>query len=472
MGMFASPAPPARKPAPAAAGPEPFRVRPARDGHEQAADRAAQAALAGPARATGALRPAGAAAGLLRGPLGAGVPLPERTRGYFEQRLGQDLGGVRIHAGAAAAASARRIGAAAYTLGSDIAFGAGRWQPDTAAGQRLLAHELAHVVQQGGGAPSLGLGAAPLGVQRALETLGGDWETGTYQLVFDASGTVHEGCTIDRLRFVPKDPVDATKIGLVQSVTSLNNGTVVSPSATVTARSIPAGEPQEGLHIDRLSSRRNPVYGMDDPAAANGGLGDSAAGGNAQWGHHYRLSLLGLDIPMHRAAELKDTPRIPGHGPNASQIFETTALAVEGAQAGTFYGSVRWGWQSDASNTPSLLPLSVVTVGVPTAGFRLASELWNANPTSTGASTLELPIAAGTAGSRLPREMTTGEIYARLSQIRQERESAVVGNMLATIGFGENRTTESLDFEEAALRRELLNRVGDFPLPSGDTRYA
>jgi hypothetical protein len=177
---------------------------------------------------------------------------------------------------------------------------------------------------------------------------------------------------------------------------------------------------------------------------------------------------------MRNDATLYDRPALPGHGANSSQVFETTALAVEGAQAGTFYGSVRWGWTSDAANVPSLVPLGLVSTGVPTASFRAASDLWNRNPTSTGASTLDLPIAAGTSGGRLPRDMTTTQIMERLRAIRAERESAVRGNLLSIIGLGERRTTETLDFEEAALRRELNSRMGDFPAPNlpAGTAYA
>ncbi|MEK6210041.1 MAG: DUF4157 domain-containing protein [Pseudomonadota bacterium] len=77
-----------------------------------------------------------------------GTALPGSARHYFEPRFGQDLGQVRVHTDAAAAASARSLGARAYTFGRDIAFGAGEYDPDAAAGRRLLAHELTHVVQQ------------------------------------------------------------------------------------------------------------------------------------------------------------------------------------------------------------------------------------------------------------------------------------------------------------------------------------
>jgi Domain of unknown function (DUF4157) len=86
---------------------------------------------------------------LLRSP---GQPLDAATRGYFEPRFGHDFSRVRIHSDASAAASAHSVDARAYTYGSDIVFAAGAFSPGTSAGRRLLAHELAHAVQQGGGA--------------------------------------------------------------------------------------------------------------------------------------------------------------------------------------------------------------------------------------------------------------------------------------------------------------------------------
>ncbi|MFT3773772.1 MAG: DUF4157 domain-containing protein [Minicystis sp.] len=82
---------------------------------------------------------------------GGGQPLDTDTRTFFEQRLGHDFSGVRIHTGARAAASARAVNALAYTVGQDIVFDAGRHAPRDEAGRKLLAHELTHVVQQRGG---------------------------------------------------------------------------------------------------------------------------------------------------------------------------------------------------------------------------------------------------------------------------------------------------------------------------------
>jgi peptidoglycan/xylan/chitin deacetylase (PgdA/CDA1 family) len=89
---------------------------------------------------------------VLRSP---GAPLDPRDRAALEPRFGHDFSRVRVHADARAAGSARAVQARAYTVGQDVVFGEGQYAPGTAAGRRLLAHELAHSVQQGAGGASL-----------------------------------------------------------------------------------------------------------------------------------------------------------------------------------------------------------------------------------------------------------------------------------------------------------------------------
>jgi hypothetical protein len=82
---------------------------------------------------------------VLRAP---GSPLDGGARAFFEPRFGHDFS--RVHTDARAAESAEAVEALAYTVGQHIVFGAGQYQPDTREGRRLLAHELAHTVQQRG----------------------------------------------------------------------------------------------------------------------------------------------------------------------------------------------------------------------------------------------------------------------------------------------------------------------------------
>jgi hypothetical protein len=83
----------------------------------------------------------------------------------MEPRFGHDFGRVRVHTDASAAQSAQAVNAQAYTVGRDVVFGAGRYAPSSPQGQRLLAHELAHVVQQNSAAyqPGAPLQIGPAG---------------------------------------------------------------------------------------------------------------------------------------------------------------------------------------------------------------------------------------------------------------------------------------------------------------------
>lgn len=81
---------------------------------------------------------------VLRAP---GTPLDGATRESIEACLGHDLGGVRVHAGERAAASARAVNAIAYTVGTSVVFDRGRYAPSSPEGRMLLAHELVHTVQ-------------------------------------------------------------------------------------------------------------------------------------------------------------------------------------------------------------------------------------------------------------------------------------------------------------------------------------
>lgn len=84
--------------------------------------------------------------------LGAGAPLPAPVRRHMEPRFGAGFGHVRIHTNDAAAKQSTALNAHAFTLGNHIVFGRDKFQPQTARGQELIAHELTHTIQQGSSA--------------------------------------------------------------------------------------------------------------------------------------------------------------------------------------------------------------------------------------------------------------------------------------------------------------------------------
>ncbi len=89
----------------------------------------------------------------------------------MEPRFGHDFSQVRVHADSRAAASAQAVGALAYTVGQNVVFGAGQYEPGTTEGRRMVAHELTHVVQQTTGSG----GPASEGVAEAQARQSGRW---------------------------------------------------------------------------------------------------------------------------------------------------------------------------------------------------------------------------------------------------------------------------------------------------------
>jgi hypothetical protein len=93
-----------------------------------------------------------ALAGIRQAVRAPGLPLDPATRAHMEAAFGRDLSQVRVHTDDDAAGSAAAVRAEAYTVGQDVVFGDGQYAPGTTGGRRLLAHELAHTIQQRDGA--------------------------------------------------------------------------------------------------------------------------------------------------------------------------------------------------------------------------------------------------------------------------------------------------------------------------------
>lgn len=108
----------------------------------------------------------------------AGAPLPTGVRRYMEPRFGADFGNVRIHTGEAAATQSASLNAHAFTVGGHVFFGRNQYQPESATGRELIAHELTHTIQQGAAvqrsadvtvAERTGLEAQRLGIGEVLD---------------------------------------------------------------------------------------------------------------------------------------------------------------------------------------------------------------------------------------------------------------------------------------------------------------
>lgn len=221
------------------------------------------------------------------------------------------------------------------------------------------------------------------------------------------------------MKFHPGNNVNAKLIGMVQSVRSMDQGKVVSLNKTIKSRSITAKDAakisspvkgtDEGVHIDQAKYNRNPLYAVEkapktDTKLSQGKtpspvtkmtaaeLAASPVSGKSYkgWGEHGYRYKSGKSWKK-KDAELHDTPQLSARTKNAEQLFETTALAVDGVQQGTYYGSVQWGWRTDNKAKFSRIPFKVKSLGTPSSTFLKAAGIWNKTKTSKGVSSLDLP---------------------------------------------------------------------------------
>jgi Domain of unknown function (DUF4157) len=419
---------------------------------------------------------------------GPTVPLPHRAA--MEAAFGTSFGAVRAHAGGPEArAGLAALGARAATRGHDVVFGEAAPSPE------LVAHELAHVVQQRRGVPGVAchpVAAAPPGssaeraadaaaaavaggrrvpdvgsaaaneIQRApITTSGGEWEATKYAA---ASEPGRVGADID-LKFTPKAPVLADTIGLLQSVTSLMStvagGAVYAPgypagSPNKASIALGAGSVDPGRAIDQGDSgdadtlpNTNPLYAVENtPGNVSATLTD--VGPHAGFGSHASRKADAAGNVTETAGLLSDTPRrrLRFAKQEWRQKFEATALVLDGPLAHLYLGSVEWGWKSDENGKATLDPeaIRVVREGPPTAAFMEAAKKWNAasftDPsTGTAYATVDLPLEAVDPGA-----MSTPDLAKRLADCRRD------AGLLA----GDPKSRK--DLECLALERELKNR--------------
>ena len=348
-----------------------------------------------------------------RGLVRAGVSSPAQsldadTRAFMEPRFGWDFSKVRVHADASAARSARLLHARAFTLGNHIVFGAGEFQPATQSGRTLLAHELAHTVQQhgtAGDAQELGRRDDPveqqadLAASRALSndqsakppslspdrngvlrrapipTWGGAFDIGDigYEETYvedKRAKTVRPGVRF-HLKFSP-DPkvVDAEEIAFVQAVTTTRNNQPHAISPIEEKRSIPAGDIGEGMHIDKFRSQKSPF--IKDQTGAHFSDKKTVTTGDAEM----------IDTP---GFQIWDTD-------SAEMTFTTSAVATKGKQANAFYGAVQWGWTRKEKQRPVKIPMTASASPLPGGSlFKTIAVLWDKSTTSGGDKTEHLP---------------------------------------------------------------------------------
>ncbi|WP_310492486.1 DUF4157 domain-containing protein [Dechloromonas sp.] len=373
----------------------------------------------------------------------SGQPLPNALRQEFEPFFAHDLSRVRIHVDQPARQLANGLGADAFAMGNAIGFAANRFRPDTVGGRRLLAHELAHVVQQGAiptvngknrpktlpqaaerqadsaalayltGRPGPALSRFQPGLACAVKTNGGEFDTDRYtptNVPPRRGGTVGKviGASI-RLHFTPNDLVEADLIGTVQTVRTLRN---TRAGGAINATSFPTPhkgtlalgrtESDPGRVIDqtdtgtRRTPNTNPLYATDakpgaiptkltDAVPAPETVGAGAGYGKDTFGEHGHRKKKADGTFEVKKATLSDSPSrsIEFARQEWVQTFEVSALALSGPLANTYLGSVEWGWKCDAAGTATLDPpaIRLISPGLPSSAFADAAKKWNAGKT-------------------------------------------------------------------------------------------
>jgi hypothetical protein len=317
--------------------------------------------------------------------LSHGNALDDGTREFFERRFGFDFGAVRIYSDEAAAASAGALQARAYTVGSAIVFGADEYAPASAAGQRLLAHELTHVVQQTGGGVAkptapLGISRVAPSIQRASPALA---EKSSEENAIDATAPilcpVHCGSEqVGSIQAEPlfpqfnKQPVPAgaKALGIGAIIHFSKNKTCDCDSydiiQVVTTNDPPQGRSATGF-VDNLA-KGTPFYG--------------AAGGKSGTGiHTIPASYPGAGSQVQSEVSIYDMPSdvppdsVAAHGPLFWRA-ETRVICVRNNAPDRVLDGVSWGFrrltEMDANGTvvwkPSIEPIERQCLGPVAAG--------------------------------------------------------------------------------------------------------
>jgi LysM repeat protein len=441
---------------------------------------------------------------------GAGGAVPHRAE--MEASFGQKFSDVSVHAGTDRARQGlASLGARAATRGRSVAF------KDSSPTREVVAHELAHVVQQertgatstkngsvssGGpseraadraaesvcrGEPVQDLGSAEADIQRMPETYGGEWTPTAYTATNTGAGVGKGvGAHID-LHFDPGELVFADAIGLIQTVKTLTN-TAADPALNQT--SFPAGnksrfaldgsatEPDLGRAIDQGDGgtpNTTPLYAVEEPAGQDSSSltdhpvfrnADPSRGarGNQGFGHHGFRRQNPDGTVAEDDAVLNDTPnRTVGFaGQQWRQTFEVAALCLTGPMAGTYLGSVEWGWQVDAAGNCTLNPnpVSVVSMGAPSSNFMAAAEKWNdiqlVDSAGNRLDTVDVPLTSHTTVD--PATLSDAALHRRMRVLADE----ILRMNRTSTDYQQKR------FEIRGLAQEVLSR-GAGVVDSGHT---
>lgn len=278
---------------------------------------------------------------------GGGQSLPEGTRSSMESAFGTDFSGVRVHTGSEAVQLNRELGAQAFTHGSDVYFGAGKYDPGSTEGQRLLGHELTHVVQQGGGVQRkmIQCDFAPQSLPTSNGVFEFEMETREGLLAPAPLPAGAKSGVRGNIKFDPATTAPySNEITLIQIVKltdsgtgdNVNSGTMVPGrdvrTTEVAGNGVP-GSSVEGGFLTDVEHRRGGVDAA--PGSALAPQYPFGPGGGSQV-----IGFKRSDDPADiKKAELFDFPGTRSATHNLDFEFETVA---KGEDTNTVYGSLNW----------------------------------------------------------------------------------------------------------------------------------
>ncbi len=270
---------------------------------------------------------------VLRSP---GQPLDAETRAFMEPRFGADFSAVRVHIDAQAAASARAVNAHAYTVGRDIIFADRQHPPRSEQGYRLMAHELTHVLQPGGGLHRQVRVEPASEVTDILDQFtficpSGGFAANGGEIVGNCVSSVNTGC--DCLCDVAEDPRRLYTIQVEPATTSFEGAELANQTSAMV--------PQTSVFPETINGE-NPVIRMPASSGSDVEFGAFRPDGSADWADNWRI--LGHELCGHgrlRQSYAGDAGDREGH--NATIDVENQIAAEHGGDARGHFADPRQG---------------------------------------------------------------------------------------------------------------------------------
>lgn len=399
-------------------------------------------------------------AATVRGGTGAAGALSPSERGFFEPRLGVGLDDVTIHRDGRAAEAARAVQARAFTHGSDIFFGRGRYAPGMHAGTRLLAHELAHVAQiKRGQASPAAIHRDPVSPDKL--TVSGDAERNspkggvaisggtlewTLKFVGNTGTSSMSGTTVTvtqgkdvafTVTYTPTKPSCKT-IAFIQTVVPTHGG---GPELGAHAHLFYIRDKKSGASADVLDTQTTPYANAE--AAPTGGLQPES---------NTTHQLGGAATGRSASATYSDGP-IAGSGmvPGGSieRMFETAPICVD---TGETFGSISWGYTKKADGTVTLYGATTSDVQSKTATPALEDVRQ-----AFYAGTFQQSLGGFAKGSSALTGGHKAMLAAIVAQTPQPRTITMVG---ANDNSGGSEASAALSLERAQAAKEYLTGQG------------